>query len=191
MHVLGELDPDFPVPILVALHRGAAPAAMLIDILGSNTALRVREASEDERPRCGTVYVAPGGRHLEVSTRGALSIRRAGRINFVCPCADLLFASLARCYGARALCVVLSGEGRDGAEGAKSVRARGGFVLVQDRFTSEHSGMPCSAIETRKADLVLPLQHIAYALAVLTGGAPIGSRDRRLGGGIHRSLRVS
>lgn len=119
MHVLGELDPDFPAPILVALHRG-------------------------------TVYVAPGGRHLEVSARGRLSVRRSGRINFVCPCADLLFASLAGCYGRAALAAVLSGHGRDGAEGAKAVRARGGFVLVQDRPTSEDFGMPCSVIETAR-----------------------------------------
>jgi two-component system chemotaxis response regulator CheB len=191
MHVLGELDPGFPAPILVALHRGAAPAAMLVDVLGSGTGLQVREAAEDERPRRGTVYVAPGGRHLELGAPGRLTVRRSGRINFVCPCADLLFASLARCYGARTLAVILSGEGRDGAEGVKSVRARGGFVLVQDRFTSEHFGMPCSAIETRKADLVLPLQKIAYALEVLTARSPANSRDRQPDDGIRRSFRVS
>lgn len=167
--ILAALPASFPVPLLLALHRGDAPADMLIDILRPHTELAVREARPGERPRGGAVYVAPGGRHLELTPGRRLSVRRSGHINFVCPSADLLFASAARRYGSRALAVVLSGKGRDGAEGAKALREAGGYVLVQDRSTSEHFGMPCSAIETGKPDLVLPLGEIAYALEVLTG----------------------
>jgi two-component system chemotaxis response regulator CheB len=166
--ILAALPASFPVPLLLALHRGDAPAGTLVDVLRSRTGLAVREARQGERPLGGTVYVAPGGRHLELTPGGRLSVRRAGRINFVCPSADLLFASAARRYGSRALAVVLTGQGRDGAQGAKAVRNAGGYVLVQDRATSEHFGMPCSAIETRKPGLVLPLGEIAYTLEVLT-----------------------
>ena len=190
--ILAALPASFPAPLLLALHRGDAPAGTLVDVLRSRTELAVREARQGERPLGGTLYVAPGGRHLELTPGGRLSVRRAGRINFVCPSADLLFASAARRYGSRALAVVLTGEGRDGAQGAKAVRKAGGFVLVQDRSTSEHFGMPCSAIETRKPDLVLPLGEIAYALEVLTrtnaDARPARARRRASGTGSRHNV---
>jgi two-component system chemotaxis response regulator CheB len=70
-------------------------------------------------------------------------------------------------YRERAIAVVLTGKGSDGACGAQAVRRRSGFVIVQDKRTSAHFDVPCAAIETRKVDLVLPLEHIAFALEIL------------------------
>ena len=72
------------------------------------------------------------GRHLELDAQGKLLVGRSGRVRHVCPSADLLFASLAARYGERCCAVVLTGTGRDGAEGVCAVRARGGFVIAQD-----------------------------------------------------------
>src|SRR5689334_8126966 len=83
------------------------------------------------------------------------------------PSVDILFKSVAACYANAAVAVVLSGYGRDGAEGVRAIRERGGFVIAQDRDSSEQFGMPSSAIETRRVDLVLPLQHIAFALTTI------------------------
>jgi two-component system chemotaxis response regulator CheB len=81
----------------------------------------------------------------------------------------LLFESVARTFGKRAIAVVLTGMGKDGAKGVQIVRRQGGFVIAQDEITSRHFDMPYAAIETRKVDLVLPLYHIGFALRILTG----------------------
>jgi two-component system, chemotaxis family, protein-glutamate methylesterase/glutaminase len=72
----------------------------------------------------------------------------------------------------RAIAVVLTGTGRDGAQGTKAIHEEGGFTISQDVTTSEQFGMPCAAIETRKVDLVLPLRYIGFALTVLASDNP-------------------
>ena len=165
--ILGSLPASFPAPILVALHRSEARSDNLVALLRKSTLLEVRQACEGERPEAGTVYVAPGGRHLEVTPAGELSVQRCGRIRFVCPSADLLLQSVAERYGSRALALILTGYGSDGAAGALAVRRAGGFVLAQDPRSAEYPGMPASAVETRKVDLVLPLRQLGYALGLL------------------------
>lgn len=162
--ILSRLDESFPAPILVAMHRGDASSDYFATMLQRSTVLEVRQACEGERPQAGTVYVAPGGCHLEVTPAGRLSVRRRGRIDFVCPSADVLFRSVAARYGSRAMALVLSGDGSDGAEGLSDVCCAGGFVLAQDPHGCEHPGMPTKAIETRKVDLVLPLDQLGFAL---------------------------
>ena len=169
--ILSGLPESFAAPIFVALHRGDAASDHLAAILRKATPLEVRIAREGERPRAGSVYVAPGGRHLEVGADGLLSVERKGRIDFVCPSGDVLFASMAARYGSRAIAVVLTGMGRDGAAGASAVRRAGGFVLVQDAGSCEHPSMPRSAIETRKVDLALPLGQLGFALSALVASA--------------------
>lgn len=166
--VLGKLPASFPASILIALHRGEACSGVLVTLLQRRTALEVKQAQEGERLRPGTVYIAPGGRHLELADGGRLSVSRRGRIQFVCPSADVLFSSVAMHRGGRALALVLSGKGSDGAAGLQAIRRAGGFVVAQDPRRCEYPGMPSSAIETRKVDMVLALPEIGFALETLT-----------------------
>lgn len=168
--ILGDLPPGFPAPILVAQHRSADLPDLLPDVLASRTRLRVKRAEQDEPPRPATVYVPPAGRHLVVQPNGTLCVSRTQRVRFVRPSADLLFESVAGRYGARAVAVVLSGRGEDGARGVRPIRELGGFVIAQDESSAEHFSMPRAAIETARVDLVLPLGRIAFALTVLVMG---------------------
>jgi len=84
------------------------------------------------------------------------------------PSADLLFESAAAAYGTRAIAVVLSGTGSDGAMGVKAVKKMGGTVIVQS--LAEFDGMPSAALATGLADFVLPLEDIAPALRRLAAG---------------------
>jgi two-component system chemotaxis response regulator CheB len=95
---------------------------------------------------------------------------RTDRVNFYCPSADVLFTSVARHAGPHAVACVLTGSGRDGAEGVKAVRRAGGFVLAQSPRSAEFPDMPQAAIDTGKVDLALPLADLAFALGTL--GAP-------------------
>ncbi len=83
------------------------------------------------------------------------------------PSADLLFESVAASYRERAIAVVLSGSGSDGAMGVKAIKKMGGTVIVQDQKTSEFFGMPEAAQQTGLVDFILPLEEIAPALRTL------------------------
>jgi two-component system chemotaxis response regulator CheB len=102
-----------------------------------------------------------------VGADGALALSQAPKVWGTRPAADPLFASVARAYGRRALAVILTGMGVDGAAGARAVKTGGGRVLAQDPATAQEDGMPCAAIATGCVDSVLPLELIGPALLAL------------------------
>jgi two-component system, chemotaxis family, protein-glutamate methylesterase/glutaminase len=165
--IFSELAHTFGGAILVAHHRGTARIEPYRALFERRTRLRVVEAVHGERPARGSIYLAPTGCHLEVAADGTIYTGHTVRHHTVRPSADLLFTSVAASYGPRAVAVVLSGYGRDGSAGVCAVRDRGGFVISQDSASSEVLGMPTSAVETRRVDIVLPLRHIAFALTTL------------------------
>ena len=88
-------------------------------------------------------------------------------VHFLRPSADLLFESVAASYGERAIAVVLTGTGSDGAMGVQAIKKMGGTVIAQDEATAEFFGMPSAAIHSGSVDFVLPLDEIATALVTL------------------------
>jgi two-component system chemotaxis response regulator CheB len=139
----------------------------MAEILARRVHLDVRQAQGGELVRPGIVYIAPPDRHLLVNALGVLSLSDAALVRYVRPSADLLFSSLAASFGTQVIAVVLSGTGRDGADGVRDVKEVGGTVLVQDEASSEYFGMPSAAIQTGAVDRVLPLSEIAKYLVEL------------------------
>lgn len=117
--------------------------------------------------RAGTVAVAPPNKHLLVTSAARLALAETERVHGVRPAADPLFASVAARFGTRALAVVLTGAGRDGAQGALAIRQAGGLVIAQDAATAEVFGMPRAAIACGAVALVLPVTEIAAAVLAL------------------------
>ena len=113
------------------------------------------------------VFLAPPDRHMLIKRRGALTLTDSELVNFVRPSADLLFESVAAAYGDRAIAVVLTGSGHDGALGVTAIKQRGGTVVAQDEASSEFFGMPSAAIKTGAVDFVLPLEEMAPTLMAL------------------------
>src|SRR5204863_10093891 len=101
---------------------------------------------------------------------GTLSLSQTAPVRFVRPSADALFQSLAASFGGRAIAVVLTGTGSDGAAGARAVKATGGTVIAQDEASSAFFGMPGAAIHTGDVDFVLPLEEIPPLLISLISG---------------------
>jgi two-component system, chemotaxis family, protein-glutamate methylesterase/glutaminase len=130
--------------------------------------VRIDEAEDGEAVMHGRVYVAPGGFHMTVRDDGAgpvIALDTTASVWGVRPAADLLFRSAVAVFGASTVAVVLTGMGRDGAEGARAVREAGGRAIIQDRDTATIFGMPQAALQCAGADRVAPLGEIGSAIA--------------------------
>ncbi len=167
--VISGLSRDIPATVVIVLHLDPEHRSHLSMILGRATSIPVKEAEDGERVTKGRAYVAPPDHHLLVNPNGTLSLTRTEFVHFVRPSADLLFESVAASYGERAIAVVLSGSGVDGASGVRAVRARGGVVIAQDKASSEFFGMPGAAIDTGEVNRIVPLDEIAPLLLGLLG----------------------
>jgi two-component system chemotaxis response regulator CheB len=169
--LLSALPATLDAAILVVQHLDPSRPSHLADILGRRTPLPVKQAASNDRLHAGAVFIAPPGAHILVDPEGTISLSHRPPVHFVRPAADRLFESIAGSFGSRAVAVVLTGTGHDGATGAQAVKRAGGTVIVQDESTSEFFGMPKSAIDAGQVDQILPLDQIAPALVVLCGAA--------------------
>jgi len=163
-HVLGTLPTDFKASVVVVQHLDPRYRSLMAEILGRRTQLPVKEAQEGDMLQAGRAYIAPPNRHLLVNPDHTLSLTQTQLVHFVRPSADLLFESVAASFKERAIAVVLSGSGSDGAMGVKAVKKMGGTVIVQDAKNAEFTGMPDAAKATGLADFVLHLDEIGPAL---------------------------
>jgi two-component system chemotaxis response regulator CheB len=164
--LLRGLPTDFPVPIAVVQHIADGFTEGLAGWLAQESRLAVREARDGEVLRPGQVVLAPTGRHL-VLADGVAHLSDAPPVDTFKPSVTPLFLSAARRYGARACGVILTGMGRDGAEGMKALHQAGAHTLAQDEATSAVFGMPRAAIDAGAVDRVLPIDEIPRALVEL------------------------
>jgi two-component system chemotaxis response regulator CheB len=168
---LAEIIPRLPdaldAAVLVVQHMPAGFTASLAARLDGMSALAVTEARHGERIISNHVYIAPGGFHMRVAADEGvptISLDQTPPVWGVRPAADLLFRSVATVFGASVVGVVLTGMGRDGAEGLRRVRERGGSAIIQDRESAVVAGMPTAALATAGADRVEPLGRVAAAV---------------------------
>ncbi len=164
--LLRALPAAFPAPIAVVQHIADGFTEGLANWLCQESRLEVREARDRDALRPGLVLLAPTGRHLVVS-QGMARLSDAPPVDSFRPSVTPLFRSVAEAYGIRACGVILTGMGRDGAEGLKALKRAGGHTIAQDEATSAVYGMPRAAIETGAVDQVLPLDEIPRALVEL------------------------
>ena len=164
------------VPVLLVIHIGKPFAVGLADWLSRVLPMPVSEAVDGlplPLPGSGRVIVAPPDRHLIVQS-GRLRLTDGPERSSCRPAIDNLFESIAANLGPRAVGCLLTGMGRDGAEGLLLMRQRGAATVAQDQATSVVFGMPREAIRLGAAEHVLPLPEIGPALVRMTR-APAGS----------------
>ncbi len=164
------------LPIAVVQHMPAGYTAKFAARLSAATGLDVREAADGDRLRPGMAVVAPGGtKHLEIEERrGELVclVKEGPLVSGHCPSVDVMFHSVARALGAQAIGVLLTGMGRDGADGLLAMRKAGAATLIQSGETCVVNGMPKAAFELGAAERVVPLDQIGGAIAGLLGERP-------------------
>lgn len=165
--ILSSLPEYLPAAVVVVQHVDSRFAPGLARWLDQQTPLRVRVAQEGDRPQAGTVLLAGRESHLVLTGPGRLSYTRIPAACPYHPSIDALFESIALHWRARAIGVLLTGMGRDGATGLKTLREHGFQTIAQDESTSAVYGMPKAAIELRAAAEVLALNRIAPRLVRL------------------------
>lgn len=166
--LVSGLDAAMEAAVVIVQHMPAGFTAGLARRLDQLSPLPVREAQSGEPLLAGTVYVAPGGRHLVLERDGDTvrlqSVDTAAE-HGVRPAADPLFRAAADTFGPRALGVVLTGMGRDGSDGLRAILRAGGRGLVQDRATSAVYGMPQQARMVLGGEREFPLGAMAAAIS--------------------------
>ena len=160
--VLANFDKNFPVPILCTQHISTGFLQGLVDCMQADWKLRVKIAERGEFPQPGVVYYAPEQHHLSIDLDGRFVYGQPSPSDLHCPSVNMMFESVARYYGKSALGILLTGMGRDGARGLKTLRDAGSQTIAQDEATSIVFGMPREAIKMGAAQTILPLPDIAH-----------------------------
>lgn len=179
--IIPKLPADLAAGVLVAQHMPGGFTAAMAERLNARSQLQVREAGRGDPITCGLVLISPGGRHLTVSRQHRARISDDEPVWGVRPAADLLLRSAAEVFGADSVGVVLTGMGRDGAEGVRAVREAGGQTMAQDEATSVIYGMPKVALEEGGAEMSVPLPQIAERIVEM-----VGAQAGRAGPGLGR-----
>ncbi|HXH60917.1 MAG TPA: chemotaxis response regulator protein-glutamate methylesterase [Fimbriimonadaceae bacterium] len=164
-----SLPKGFPSPILVVQHMPAGFTKGLAKRLDSFGTVPCEEASDAVCPEPGRALLAPGGRHMTVTPEGAIALDDRPLFNGVRPSADYLFESAARVFGGRIVAAVLTGMGKDGADGALKVKQTGGTVLAESEETATIYGMPRAAKESGAVDQEVRIEAMAAAITDRVG----------------------
>lgn len=169
--ILAELPATFPLPIVAVQHMTPGFVGGFAEWLGESCSLPVRLARPGAQLVPG-VFIAPDDRHLLIGSGRRLELAAGPPCNGVRPSIDVLFESVAAVYGARAVGVLLTGMGRDGAKELHGMRNCGAVTIAQDRATSIVYGMPAAAVELGAATFSLNPAQIAALLPALAAGQP-------------------
>ncbi len=162
--VLGELPAAFPVPVAIVQHMATDFFDSFVAFLASRSKLKVVAAEAGMKAAPGHAYLAPSNFNLTVDRELVFKLTPNTMTSAHCPSVDALFTTMARSLHGRAVGVLMTGMGADGAEGLRALRQVGARTIVQDAASCAVAGMPQAAIELGAAEEIVELKHIAAAL---------------------------
>jgi two-component system, chemotaxis family, protein-glutamate methylesterase/glutaminase len=169
--LLRELPAEMPVPIAIVQHRAVGDAGRLAAVLQDHSRLPIVEA-DDKMLLCpATVYLAPADYHLLIESRGLVALSTDAPVRSARPSIDVLFETAAEAYGPDLIAVLLTGASADGADGLASVKAHGGWAIVEDPASAECGTMPAAALAATKVDYVVSLPDIGTHLMTILEGS--------------------
>ncbi len=165
--VIPHLHAQLPVPVVVVQHMPPMFTYSLAERLNKMSELTVIEASDSDLLESSKVYFAPGGKHLTIEKlSGKISLKISDKPDNTLykPCVDVTLNSLIDVFGKTVLPIIMTGMGKDGLEAVKRIKQIGGYAIAQDEESSVVYGMPRAIAENNLADLILPLDKIAYQI---------------------------
>ncbi|MHA4807119.1 chemotaxis protein CheB [Flavitalea flava] len=160
LNILSVIPANFPIPMLVVLHRNSAFESSLEELLASKTKAIIKEVEEKDAVTAGTIYICPADYHVLIEKEHSFSLDYSERVNYSRPSIDVTFRSAADAYGEGLACILLSGGNADGAEGLEYAKIMGGMTIVQDPASADVSYMPEQAIARTTVDHILPAMEI-------------------------------
>ena len=171
--LIPKLPKKFPVPIVITQHMPKEFTPSFAKRLNDTSEIEVVEGFDGLSLKPGRAVVAPGGSHLIVKRRAGVAVcglSDAPPVLSVKPAANIMFLSVADEYGGNVLCVILTGMGRDGTDGAVALKKKGAYVIAESQKTCVVYGMPKAAFDAGVVDEVLPLNEIPDAMVRLVKG---------------------
>jgi two-component system, chemotaxis family, protein-glutamate methylesterase/glutaminase len=164
--VFSVLPRDFPIPIVLVLHRHPDSDNTLARQLQRNSNLKIEEPEDKTKIRLGKIYLAPSGYHLLIE-KDHFALSTEAPVEMARPSIDVLFESAADIYGENVIGIILTGASSDGAKGLAQIKTQGGMTICQDPREAEANNMPGAAIDATQMDKVLPLHKIGLFLNTL------------------------
>lgn len=171
--LLPKLPKNFPVPIVITQHMPKEFTGSFAKRLNESSQIEVVEGFDGLTLKPGRAVIAPGGSHLIVKRRAGTAIcglSDAPPVLSVKPAANIMFLSVADEYGGNVLCLILTGMGRDGTDGAIALKRRGAYVIAESQKTCVVYGMPKAAADAGIVDEILPLNEIPDAMVRVVKG---------------------
>jgi len=167
IYILENLPDDYPIPVLLIIHRSNVNDSMLPDLLVQKSKLTVREVEEKDKIISSCVYLAPADYHVLIENDETFTLDYSEKLNYSRPSIDVSFISAARIYGRNLTGILLSGANEDGAEGLKEIKEQGGHTIIQHPNEALVSYMPLQASHKSKIDEVLNTGEITRYLISL------------------------
>ncbi len=164
LEIFSNLPAGFPIPILCIQHISEGFLQEMVNWLDGHTPLSVRIAEIGLRPVPGHIYFPPEGSHLVINGQGRFARDEGHPEEAHRPSIDIAFRSVAAYYRQEVVGVLLTGMGRDGAEGLRTIADQGGLTIAQDEATCVVFGMPAQAIKLGGVRKILPITRIAPTL---------------------------
>jgi two-component system, chemotaxis family, protein-glutamate methylesterase/glutaminase len=165
--LFSQLPSNFPLPVICIQHICLGFLQGFIDWLASSCRLPIQIAQPGDIPKPGIIYFPPEHQHLEVDAKGRFICSDAPPLDGHRPSVTVTFESVAKFYNKATVGILLTGMGRDGADGMQAIDRAGGLTIAQDEATSIIFGMPKEAIDLGAAKQVLPIHAIAPTLLAL------------------------
>ena len=165
--LFSQLPSNFPLPVICIQHICLGFLQGFIDWLASSCRLPIQIAQPGDIPKPGIIYFPPEHQHLEVDAKGRFICSKAPPLDGHRPSVTVTFESVAKFYSKATVGILLTGMGRDGADGMQAIAQAGGLTIAQDEATSIIFGMPKEAIDLGAAKQVLPIHAIAPTLLAL------------------------
>jgi len=160
LKILEYLKPNYPIPVLLVLHRAFANPSPLEELLRVKTGFKVKEIEEKDKIEPGYIYVCPPNYHVLTEANETFSLDDSEKVNFSRPSIDVVFKSASDVFKDKLVCILLSGSNADGAEGIFYAKRNKSITVIQDPAEAQMPVMPRAAIRRSKADHVLNTDEI-------------------------------
>lgn len=168
LEIMQRIDCGLRAAFLIVQHMPLGFTANFAERISWKSGIITKEAEDEDIIEANKAFVAPGGMRMALENyqgKIRIKIRREEAVNFAKPSIDVTMLSAVEIFGKNVIGVILTGMGKDGLEGARMIKKKGGVVIAQDEESSVVWGMPGAVYKAGLADKVLPLSEIAQAIA--------------------------